>query len=63
MYVIPVNGLFSGYVCRFNGASGVAAVIGTFIRRYIEYSFPVVLNVIQKSPRLPSSKCEGTVSR
>ena len=42
-----------------------AAVIGTFIvsrySMYIEYLFPVVRNVIQKSSRLDSTKCEGTV--
>ena len=42
-YVIPVHVLFSGYVCRF---SGEAAVIGKFIPMYIEYSFPIVQNVI-----------------
>jgi hypothetical protein len=38
-----------------------AAVIGKFTRMYIEYSFPIVRNVIQKFSKLHSSKCEGTV--
>ena len=38
-----------------------AAVIGKFIHMYIEYSFPIVRNVIQKSSRLHSSKFQGTV--
>ena len=31
-----------------------AAVIGKFIRMYIEYSFPILRNVIQNSSRLHS---------
>ena len=38
-----------------------AAVIGKFVRMYIEYSFPIIRTVNQKSSRLHSSKCQGTV--
>ena len=38
-----------------------AAVTGKFIRMYIENSFPIVRNVVQKSTILHSSTCEGTV--
>ena len=70
MYIIPVHVLFYGYVCRFKLMVRRAlvvflccetAVIGKFIRMCIEYSFPTVRNVIQKSSRLHSSKYEGTV--
>ena len=37
------------------------AMIDKFIRMYNEYSFPILRNVIQKSSRFHSSKCEGTV--
>ena len=36
-----------------------AAVISKFICMYIEYSFPIVWNVIQKSSWFHSSKCVG----